>query len=461
MMPLTAFWLVGALAAPAVQPPAPLDPNPPPPAPRGGPPVILVEQPSLPLVQLSLHFAGGPPFDPPGKAGLSELTNRMLLRGTKRRGRAELEEAIEALGTELYTSTQRYAVGVGATLLARHLPAFVALLTEILLEPAFAAEEVEKVKREMLAEVESDLDDDSSLARVWYRRLLYPDHPFGYGTHGRRDELAHLTLADVTAHYARTYTNARLVLSAAGQVERAALEALLAPLRMGMPEGDPLDWGRFPAPATPEGVQVALIDKADRSQGQIVLGHRSVDAADPDWAAVHVAMLAFGGTFTARLMQEVRVKRGLSYGAYARLATDRVGGYVVLSAAPEAKDIPETLALLMSEYQRLIDEGLSDDEIEFARGYLRNAWAFTQETAGARAAQQTQAVLLGRPRDYPERWPTLLAELTPAMVRDALKRRLSAQDLLAVIVCSAPDVRDAVAALPGVAAVTVHPYDSQ
>lgn len=442
-----------AQPAPTLSPAAPAAP--------GGPPVILVEQQSLPLVQIGLYFAGGPPFDPPGKAGLSELTNRMLLRGTKRRGRAELEEAIEALGTELFTSTQRYAVGLGATVLDRHLPAFVALLNEVILEPALDDGEVEKVKREMLAEVAADLDDDGSVAGVWFRRLLFEGHPFGHGTHGKRDELAHLTLADVQAHYKRTYTQARLVISAAGKVDRAHLATLLEPLRYGMPEGDPLDWTGFPSVPAPQGVRVALIDKPDRSQGQILVGHPSLDAADPDWAALHVAFVAFGGTFTARLMQEVRVKRGLSYGAYARLATDRVGGYVSLSAAPEAKDIPQTLALLIGEYRRFVTEGLTADEVAFARGYLRNAWTFTEETAGARAAQQTQAVLLGRPQDYPLKWPALLEGLTVEAVADAVKRRLSADDLLAVVVCSAPGLHAEIQALPGVDRVTVHPYNGE
>lgn len=422
--------------------------------------MILVETHDLPLVSLSLYFAGGPAFDPPGKTGLTELTNRMLLRGTLRHGRAELEEAIEALGTELVTSTQRHAVALGVSLLARHLPTYLELLTEILTEPAFEPSEVAKVRREMLAERKADLDDDGTLARVWFRRKLFPDHPFGHGSHGRHGELETLTADDVRAHFEANYTQANLSVGAAGPMLAGALEAQLAPLIARLPEGRPLDWASFPPINPLQSRRVILVDKADRSQGQIVVGHPALDAADPDYLAVHLATTAFGGTFTARLMQEVRVKRGLSYGAYARLVGDRVGGYFTLSAAPEAADIAETLQLLFDEYARFVDEGLTDDEINFARDYLINAWVFGQETAPARVAQQLRAVLLGRPVDFPLTWPKTLAALSTDDIRDAVKRRLRPADLVAVIVCSAPSALDAITAVPGVTEVVVQPYDT-
>jgi zinc protease len=203
-----------------------------------------------------------------------------------------------------------------------------------------------------------------------------------------------------------------------------------------------------------------LADKADRSQARIVLGHPALDAADPDYLAVHLATTAFGGTFSARLMQEVRVKRGLSYGCSARVIGDRVGGYYTLSAAPEAADVAQTLELLLAEYRRFVADGLTDAEIDFARGYLVNAWIFGQETASARVAQRLNAVMLGRSVDFPDTWPKTIAAISADAVRDAARRRLTPEDLVAVVVCSAPDLRDAVAAVPGVDRVSVRRYDA-
>lgn len=426
-----------------------------------GVPVILVEDHRLPIVNLGFHFAGGAPFDPPGKEGLTALTNRMLMRGTRRRGRAELEEAIEALGTEVYTGTQSFAVNLSGVVLRRHLGPFLALIGEMLTEPAFDPEEVERVKREMAAELEAARDDDASLAGMWFRRLVYADHPFGHPSLGTSRSLAGLTRDDVVAHYERHYTKANLVVGASGAVTEKELRALLDRHLGGLPEGAPADWTRFPAPENPEGRRVALIDKAERSQVQLLIGHPTVPADHPDFYALHLATTAFGGTFTARLMEEVRVKRGWSYGAYARLGAERVAGYYLLQAAPAQSYADQTLALMLDEYRRFVEEGLTDEEIEFARGYLIRSFPFSVETPGQRAGQLVRARLLGRPDDFVDTFVDRIRALKPDEVRAAVRRHLDPDDLLVVMVCTAPDLRDKVAALPGVAAVSLHPYTEE
>ena len=191
--------------------------------------MILVSDAGFPFVHLNLYFRVGPAFDPPDKVGLTSLTNRMLLRGTKRRGRAELEEAIESLGTELYTSTQNHAVGLGGAVLTRHLDAFFGLVGEMLSQPAFAGEEVAKVRREMVAELEAARDEDSTLARLCFRRLVFADHPLGHGASGTRTSLERITAADVRAHFERHYTRQNLLVGASGDVSHDRLEALLRP----------------------------------------------------------------------------------------------------------------------------------------------------------------------------------------------------------------------------------------
>lgn len=417
---------------------------------------ILVENRGLPFVNLYCNFKFGPAFDPPGRAGLTSLVNRMLARGTATRGRAELEEAVEILGTELVTSTQRDAVSVGASVLTRNLPAFTELLTEVLLQSRFDADELEKVKREVCAELVSDRDDDGTLAALFFRRLTFAGHPFGHGGQGTVSGVSAITRDDVLAHAARMYTRDSLLVGASGDIDRAGLDALLAPLE-ALPPGEPV-WA-FPEVPRPSGRRVSIIDKPERTQAQILVGHPAFCAADPDALAVELGVTAFGGTFTSRLMEEVRVKRGWSYGAHARLACERAAGYFIMSAAPAISYAPETAGLLLSEYERFVSEGLSDAEIEFARGYLLNAFPFRVETAGLLAAQLVQSRLLGRPDDHVHTYRQRLAALTPEAVRDAVRRRLDPAHLRLIVVATADDVRDKLGALPGVVDVETIPFD--
>ncbi|MCB9529960.1 MAG: insulinase family protein [Myxococcales bacterium] len=418
---------------------------------------VLCSDAAFPCVHLTLYFAAGPAFDPPDRQGLTALCNRALIRGTRRRGRVELEEAVEILGAELITATRNHAVSVGGPVLSRHLGAYLDLIGEVLCEPRLDPDEVEKVKREMLAELDAACDEDGALARIWFQRTMYPDHPFGQGASGSRATLAAITPADVVEHTARVYSRANLVVGASGDLTADGLAKRLDAALAGLPAGEPLAW-KFPPVSPRAGRRVTLVDRAGRNQAQILVGHPTVAASDPDFVPLHIALTALGGTFTSRLMQVIRVERGWSYGAYARLAAERAGGTLMMTAAPSIENAVDTLGLLFGEYSRFVDEGLGDDEIEFARDHLARAFPFTVETAGLQVTARVRAKLLGRPDDHVDTWLDQLAAPSPAAIRDAVRRRLSPGDLTAVMVGSWDDaLRAGVEALPGVTSVEVVP----
>lgn len=411
--------------------------------------LIVVPQESFPIAHLSLNFRLGPADVVPAQPGLVALTHRLLQCGTLRRSRSALEEAVESLGTELGLSTQRGVVRVSASVLQRHLPKLVELFAEVLCEPALEAEEFERVRRQMIAQQEALLDDDSQLAGLALRRLLYGAHAFALGNQGSPASLRALTLEQVRAQAQRSYQRERLVVGASGAVQADALRQLLgaqlAPLRAGAP----VDERGLSLPEAPAGRQVWLIDKPQRSQSQILLAQPTPHAAHADWPALSIALMGFGGTFSSRLMQEVRVKRGLSYGADARLSADRWSGYALLSAAPEAQDTLDTFALLHQEYARFIEEGLSDAEIAFARDAALRSFSFALETPASRVAQMLRAQLLGWPEDVLRWWPETLKALRPEQVRAAARAYLSADDLVAAVVCSADTLQERFEALEG------------
>ncbi|MFN3198255.1 MAG: M16 family metallopeptidase [Bradymonadia bacterium] len=422
--------------------------------------MILVEHRAFPLVNLNLYFRVGPALDPPGKSGLTTLTLRALLRGTSTHGRAELEEAFESLGTEVFTTPMSHTVSIGGAVLTRNLEPFVDLLAQVVTEPAFDAGEIEKVKREMLAEIEARRNEDGRLVGQWFRRLVFEGHPMGNTAGGKTADLEGITREDVVAHHKAFFSKANLLVGASGDVAQSQLEALLDARLGGLPTGETANWSMAEVPALTDR-RAALIDKPGRSQAQIYMGHPAVSASDPDYLALYLANTAFGGTFTSRLMKEIRVERGWSYGAYARLGVEISGGYFGMTAAPKMEYAERTMQLMIDEFTRFVDEGLDDEEIEFARGYLINAYPFSVETPQQQMAQRVHARLLGRPDDYVDTYLKTLETLTPDQVRDAVRRRLSPKHLVMVMVCTAPEIRDRVADLPGVDRVTLHPYNAE
>ncbi|MEZ4466619.1 MAG: insulinase family protein [bacterium] len=218
-------------------------------------PFIVVTDESTPLVHLHLWFPVGPPLDPAGMEGLTALTIRSLIRGTRRRSRAEVEEEVEGLGSELVTMTQRQAIGIGGTLLSRHLERFIAILTEVVTEPAFTDAEIHKTLREMYAELETLVDDDSALARRWFRRSLFEGTPYAHGTNGWKESLARITPDDVRAWHGQWLTRASLVVGASGPLDQGGVKTALAPLLAALPAGRPRTGGcrRRPPPRPASG----------------------------------------------------------------------------------------------------------------------------------------------------------------------------------------------------------------
>ena len=149
------------------------------------------------------------------------------------------------------------------------------------------------------------------------------------------------------------------------------------------------------------GLRLTLVDKPERTQSQILMGQPAPRWQHPDFLALQVATTAFGGTFTARLMNEVRSKRGLSYGASARVGQGRGAKALVVHVFPSLEQTPETLALVLGLWKTWVTDGVTDDEVEFTRGYLANSFAFSIATPEDRLELRTGLELAGMPATSP------------------------------------------------------------
>src|SRR5262249_39113772 len=145
------------------------------------------------------------------------------------------------------------------------------------------------------------------------------------------------------------------------------------------------------------GRRTFVVDKPERAQSQIVIGHAAPPPAHADFVALNVAATAFGGSFTSRLMQEVRVKRGWSYGAHFGAVRARAGPSFRMPVAPAAAQTADTLGLVLGLWEEAAAGGFTEDEIAHARRVLEGAWAFEIETPGARLEQRIAVIVQGLP----------------------------------------------------------------
>lgn len=414
---------------------------------------------AIPLVGFSIAFGVGGAHDPEGKEGLARAMMRMLRRGGDGLTGKGIEDAVDRLGAEVGADASMSAVTMSGEVLARNATALFDLVGRLLARPLFDAGELSKLVRESQAELVEARDNDRGLASRALRRTLFAGHPYARRVAGGIASLATLGRDDVAGWHAAHLTGENAWITVYGDVDAALGRDLAARLVAGLPAGSPTP-DPVGEPARAPGRALVFVDKPERTQVQLSIGTLGTRGDDDDHHALIVANTAFGGTFTARLMNEIRSKRGWSYGASSRLSLDRHREGWSMWTAPGEADAPACLALQLEMLERLLEEGLTSDEVEFAKSYLARSHVFEIDTAEKRAHRELDAAVLGLPEGYHAGYLRRIAEVDAPRANAALRARLSAEDLVIAVVGTRASSLDAItAAIPRLARSTVVPHD--
>ncbi len=425
----------------------------------GGALALLEASHAIPLVSLVVALRTGAASDLPGKDGLARITMRMLRRGCEGMSSEQIDRRIDVLGAEMAVDTSSSTVAIHAQVIARNLPAFVDLLARMLATPIFPDEELQRLKRESIAEIIDSRDSDRVVAQKAMQRTLFEGHPYGRNAGGTIASVDAINRADVVAFYERFVVRANIVFGMSGDI--AADDAtrmarqLIAGLADGVRAGD-----HVPEPVMRPGRRLLLVDKPERTQTQLVVATLGTSAHDRDHVPLYVGNAVFGGTFTSRLMKEVRSKRGWSYGASARTAVDRHRQSWVMWTFPAAEDAGPCLELMITLMEQWVKKGVTPREIAFIKSYLVRSHAFEIDTAAKRLHQALDVEILALPSDYFTRWLDRVREVSAEEASEAVRERIRPDDLLVTVVATAAKMLEPMkAAVPMLAETVVVPFD--
>jgi len=415
----------------------------------------------VPLVSLVVALRCGSAADPEGKAGLARIAMRMLRRGCEGMTSEQVDFRIDALGAEMAVDTSPSTVAVHAQVVARNVDAFVDLLARMLSAPTFPLDELERLKRESIAEIVEARDNDRVVAHKAMQRTLFAGHPYGRNAGGTTESVRSIALDDVTAFYRRYVVQGNVVVGIAGDVAADRAPALARRLVASLPRGEAAA-DTVTDPTMRPGRRLLVVDKPERTQTQMMVGTLGTSAHDDDHVPLVVANAVFGGTFTSRLMKEIRSKRGWSYGASARAGLDRHRQAWVMWTFPSAQDSAPCMKLAIELLERWVDEGVTPREVAFIQRYLVRSHAFDVDTAAKRLHQALDVELLALPGDYFTAWVPRVRAVTAQAASEAVRRRVRTDDLLAVVVATAGQVLEGLrAAMPRLEEASVVPFDAE
>lgn len=429
------------------------------PSPRA--PFLLEEDRSLPLLHATIAFRPGSLDDPVGKEGVVRLLFRLLRRTAGGRSADVSEDWLDRLGAHAASDVSRSVAALQGTTIVRSEEHFLAFLRDVFERPHFAEDEFVRLKAETAAELVEGLDSDRSLVQKFWNQAMFEGHPYARTSSGTLNSLERIELRDLEETFAQLVVAERVEVAFSGNISRTRVEAFTGALRSGLPSGSPA-LKDPPEPLAPRGRSLLFVDKPERTQTQILIGGLGTHPHDSDHTALHVANTIFGGTFTARLSQEVRAKRGWSYGAYSQLPIDRVRQSFSLWTFPQASDAAACIELELRLLEEFLEKGATERELRAAKKYLTNSHAFSVDTASKRVSLALDERLYGLPEGYSETYLTRLGALTLEDVNQAIARRLSARDLVVCVVGTAAEIQPAVEKACGaLTRSTIVPFDSR
>ncbi|MBK9070426.1 MAG: insulinase family protein [Myxococcales bacterium] len=403
--------------------------------------LVFEEQHDTQLVWIDIAMRGGAARDPAGSDGLHRHAALLARRGAGSRDRQALDAAIDQLGASVDIGVGRDMTSISAVVLARQMEPLADILADFIAQPLFAQDEHGRLLRETPQVLGEVRDDDASLSSRWFDALVAPGHPYARTSLGTEASLQTFTAEAARELWRAECVRGNVVIGISGAPSASQAVALAQRLTAAMPAG--------PAPASPAlpylaptSPRVVLVNKPQRTQAQLRIGHmmpRWGDEAHGDSPALAVIEAAFGGMFSSRLMQEIRVKRGWSYGAGCSIRRSAGPHWFEIGMACDIEMAVQATTLVQEMFAQLRAEGLTASELAFTKDYLDGSIPFHFATARQRVQLGVRDLMFGLPRGFGYQ----LREQIRAVTADDIARALTwfyPAAALTLMVASAPTV---------------------
>ena len=397
----------------------------------GGIKAWLVRETSVPIVALDFAFAGGANADPADKPGVANMVGSMLDEGAGDLDARAFQERLEERAIQLAFRAARDHFRGSLHTLTINLDEGVELLRLALTAPRFDAEPVERIRNQLLANLNRATTNPNEMANRRFWATAFSGHPYGRPSDGTPESVATVSVDDLKSYVGNVFARDTLTIGIVGDIDAQAAGKLLDRAFGALPAKAKL----APVPDTTiQSLGERSVINLDVPQTVIRLGSPGFARSDPDFIAAYVVNHIFGaGSHTSRLYREVREARGLAYGVSSGLHWFNHGNVLYGATATRSDKAGETLAIIEREMKRLADEGPTQEELDKAKAYLKGSYALAFDTSAKIAGQLMQIQLDNLGIDYPERRDALIDAVTLADAKRVAKRLLDTKPLTIVV----------------------------
>jgi zinc protease len=381
--------------------------------------------------------------DPAGMPGVAGMTAGLLTQGTAKRSAKEIAETIDFVGGTLEAKAGRDATTVTLDVVKKDLGVGMDLLADVVLHPAFRTEELDRQRQQLLSDLEVQYSDPNYLATLAFARTLYGSSPYGMPEQGTPSTVKKLQREDFVKFHDANYAPNQALLGFAGDISPEDAFAIAEKYFGGWPKVDATAAAPPEAPAAATASHVWLIDKPDAVQTQIRVGRIAIRRADPDFLPLEVTNHIFGGSYNSRLNTEVRIKKGLTYGASSAFTPHRFTGSLAVETYTRTEATVDATKLVMDLLTGMSQGRISQKELDFARDYLAGVYPIESETAEQVADRVLTVAAFDLPADYNQTYPEKIRATSLEQVQATARKYFTTGDLDIVLVGNVSAFRDA------------------
>lgn len=414
---------------------------------RNGMTVFYLQDRSLPLVGFRLLVNGaGAAAEPENLEGAADLMAELMMKGAAGKSALQVAEELDQLGAALQINAGDEFLSLSGQSLAKYWPELLSLTCDCLLRPDFSEAEFGKETERRIDQIKAIKDNPSQAVAQYFRKAYLAGHPFSHLAVGSEASLQAMTIEDIRAFYRRAVRPDQALLAVVGDFTSSELKKELDRQFSIWKKSDAkVTAAVVPPLPVPHGKRGLLVDKPDASQAYFILGAPGIAAVDQHAAAAQVMNTLFGGRFTSRLNKELRVKRGLTYGARSNLESWRPGGLFTISSYTRNEKIGEMLQVSLELLRQAALAGFDEEEVVSGRNYVLGQFPPKFETLMSKARAYTDLAFYGLPFDY---YAGLLGRVGSSdreAVHAQAKRVMPQEDYVLVVVGKAEEIRDQLA----------------
>lgn len=404
--------------------------------------VFFVPSPSIPMLDVNLDFDAGSRYDPPGKSGLATLTAALLDKGANAqdgqpaRNEAQVADAFADTGADFGGAAggDRGGIGLRTLTASPEREQSLRLAGQLIKAPSYPDAVVAREKQRLITAIREGDTRPGVIADKTLSKAIYPTHP--YGVSATPESVGSITRDDLLKFWRDNYTARRAVITLIGAIDRKQAEQIAEDLTRGLPEGTT-------PPRLPD-VQMAIPASEKRiphpaQQASVAIGAPAIARGDPDYFALLVGNYVLGGGgFSSRLTDQVREKRGLTYGVDSYFAPSRQPGPFSVTLQTKKENTNEALALVRQIVSQYVAQGPTDKELRAAKDNLVNGFPLRIDSNRKLLTNVANIGWYGLPLDYLDTWTAQINKVTREQVRAAFQRHVH-PDAMATVIVGGPE----------------------